>query len=720
MLSLSLPGLLVALLLLLVARAWQRRLLWLWQWLRQPHGRLATPDDDADQQQEKPMQASPNPRLDRWQARSLAARPRRAKRSVAPLAAVVVLAIAVYVHLNGARASQLDLLLLVDAAIRTFWPPHPATIRTLPAARPPVEASAGTGGFLIDWDGEVQRLRVRWAGCGGEARPTELWSTLPGQVTLTPTPTLTLTLTLTLTPSTLPGQAFVAAAASDSVAAESHGNFRVRDRVLAACVAQRVEAVEAAEGRGLELRGGFDDGEPACRAASWKLYLGLADSPPPPPPSRASRLGGWFAGAPPSPVASALSFGLELAPAPAAAAAVAPAAARLNRAQLAFAAPNGPLWGLGVQYRHFDLAGHRVPVFVSEQGIGRGAAETAPMSTLLNALAGGAGGNDYTTYAASASYVSSEGTGLVLHNTELVVFDLNSAGRSRPSILSGGDFGSSAAPSTVALTAHAARLDGKLLAPACDGGGGGGGGGGEGGRFVARSTHLAVLESLTEFTGRMQPLPEWADEGAILGLQGGDATVMRRYEQLKAGGVPIAGLWLQDWVGKRYTPLGDRLWWNYQLDDGGAEPGEDAAAVGAAAAAAGSGRYAGWHRMREAVAPVRLLGYVNPMLSDPSEDVAPGAAPGARRWRRNLYQEAESRGYLVRGESKGKGEGESKGKGEGEGKGKGEGEVYRVEVAGCAGCGAWAARARPGPGRRALLTGTCCSHLPNVAGTRLP
>ena len=58
------------------------------------------------------------------------------------------------------------------------------------------------------------------------------------------------------------------------------------------------------------------------------------------------------------------------------------------------------------------MRGHCAPVFVSEQGIGRGAPSTQPLSSMLDALAGGSGGNDYTTYAASASYVTSEAVGM--------------------------------------------------------------------------------------------------------------------------------------------------------------------------------------------------------------------------------------------------------------------------------------------------------------------
>ena len=56
-------------------------------------------------------------------------------------------------------------------------------------------------------------------------------------------------------------------------------------------------------------------------------------------------------------------------------------------------------------------------------------------------------------------------------------------------------------------------------------------------------------------------------------------------EMVRAAGVPLAAVWLQDWVGKRRTTAGDRLWWNWVLDD---HPE--------------AGSYASWDAMRAALA----------------------------------------------------------------------------------------------------------------------
>ena len=113
------------------------------------------------------------------------------------------------------------------------------------------------------------------------------------------------------------------------------------------------------------------------------------------------------------------------------------------------------------------------------------------------------------------------------------------------------------------MTVHSSRLAGRLfvarrLAAAAeeeeDSEGGAGG-------FVAESRHLGAIEALTSYVGRQDPLPEWADKGAIIGLQGGTGHVRRITEQLNGAGVPIAALWLQDWTGARSTIFGQRLWW---------------------------------------------------------------------------------------------------------------------------------------------------------------
>ena len=81
-------------------------------------------------------------------------------------------------------------------------------------------------------------------------------------------------------------------------------------------------------------------------------------------------------------------------------------------------------------------------------------------------------------------------------------------------------------------------------------------------------------------------------------------------------------MWMQDWQGQREVAQGFRLWWNWELDDS---------------------RYARWQDMVGALQTddIRVMGYINPYFHDV-------LSAGKDAFRRNLYQEARDRGYLIR------------------------------------------------------------------------
>ena len=84
----------------------------------------------------------------------------------------------------------------------------------------------------------------------------------------------------------------------------------------------------------------------------------------------------------------------------------------------------------------------------------------------------------------------------------------------------------------LAITVHARSMRGRMLAPvraAASGGRAVGdfpaadlpeGAGHRGGGFQTESQPLRLLEALSLHTGRQSPLPEWTDDGVILGVQG--------------------------------------------------------------------------------------------------------------------------------------------------------------------------------------------------------
>ncbi len=168
------------------------------------------------------------------------------------------------------------------------------------------------------------------------------------------------------------------------------------------------------------------------------------------------------------------------------------------------------------------MKGKRLPIFVMEQGIGRG---QQPI-TLAADLTAGAGGAWHTTYAGVPQYLTSKLNSLYLKNNEYVVFDMSREDRVQVQLFSG-------------------HMQGSIL-------------------FGESPAEL--ISTYTAATGRMRPLPDWILEGAIVGLQGGTQKVRNVVQQLKEQSTPVTAVWLQDWVGQRTTSFGKQLWWNWILD----------------------------------------------------------------------------------------------------------------------------------------------------------
>ena len=150
----------------------------------------------------------------------------RATLSLPLVGIVLALPLVAYTALNGYAGTRLDVLLLYDALLRRHQ--HVPSLTFQSAVQPARATAASTGGtWSLAWSREG--LSASWE--EGGAQPVPLLQTAPGA-------------------------AFVAAASSERVAAEARGCFLVRDRVVAACVAQRVDFVQAHDAE-LRLGGGF-------------------------------------------------------------------------------------------------------------------------------------------------------------------------------------------------------------------------------------------------------------------------------------------------------------------------------------------------------------------------------------------------------------------------------------------------------------------------------
>jgi alpha-glucosidase len=279
------------------------------------------------------------------------------------------------------------------------------------------------------------------------------------------------------------GQAFLAAAQGKETVSETRGSYSFSDQINHSCTDQTIDAITQ-QANSVILQGRL-----TCPGREPVLYTLT------------------FSAVAENQLRFALSFNDPT----------------INRSYLTYASDSDEhFFGFGEQFTYFDLKGQRVPIWSSEQGIGRG---EQPLTALVD-LAAHSGGTPFTTYTAAPQYISSRLRSLFLENSEYVVFDFRSSDR-------------------VQISAFTATLSGRIL---------------------YGNTPEDLISEYTHWAGRMRALPDWILSGAVVGIQGGTRQVQQIYQQLKERGTPVSALWLQDWVGRRTTSFGNQLWWNWELD----------------------------------------------------------------------------------------------------------------------------------------------------------
>ncbi|MCS7174919.1 alpha-glucosidase [Pseudothermotoga sp.] len=228
------------------------------------------------------------------------------------------------------------------------------------------------------------------------------------------------------------------------------------------------------------------------------------------------------------------------------------------------------VYGCGEQYSHFDLRGKKVPIFVSEQGVGRNRKD---FLTLIADFVYDAGGDWYSTYFPQPLFVSSRKYFCFVDGSSYMMFDFSKE-----------DF----------FELMVWQLPVDLY-------------------FSSQETWEELLNKLTETLGRQTTPPEWIYDGIVLGIQGGTDIVLKKLEKVRSKGLKVAGIWIQDWEGRRVTTFGKQLFWNWSYSE---ELYRDLPKT--IEKLKGEG--------------IRVLGYINPFLALEGE----------------LYREASKKGYLVR------------------------------------------------------------------------
>ena len=142
-------------------------------------------------------------------------------------------------------------------------------------------------------------------------------------------------------------------------------------------------------------------------------------------------------------------------------------------------------FGFGEQFTFLDLKGRSFPIISQEQGIFRG---KESFSSLLELFIPGAGGDWSSTYPAVPQYITNRMRSLFLENDETSFFDLTD-------------------PDGVEIKFFGTRMKVRIL---------------------NGDTPLDLVREFTSYTGRMAPLPDWLNEGAVVGMQGGTTEVYTR------------------------------------------------------------------------------------------------------------------------------------------------------------------------------------------------
>jgi len=181
-----------------------------------------------------------------------------------------------------------------------------------------------------------------------------------------------------------------------------------------------------------------------------------------------------------------------------------------------------PIFGCGEQYSFVDLRSLAIPIWVQEQGLGRG-----PNAVKLCCdIAAGAGGTRYSTYFSMPAFVS-KSRALFARSSSYAIFDFRQKGAYSLLFWQ--------IPESISLTL---------------------------------TTSLASsVGALSSRLGRQRKLPSWVGKGMSLGLQGGGDAVLSKLAMFEANAPGcVTSVWLQDWVGKRLTSFGSQLLWDWQYN----------------------------------------------------------------------------------------------------------------------------------------------------------
>lgn len=203
------------------------------------------------------------------------------------------------------------------------------------------------------------------------------------------------------------------------------------------------------------------------------------------------------------------------------------------------------IYGLGMQLTHLNFKGLScVPIWVTEPGNGRG---IPLISEIINVGGGGEAdpkpklsGTEFTTSFPMPYFmtVSSEKVrGFLLNNQEFVKFHFDEDDFIKIEMWY--EYGTSV-------------MSGHLFKT----------------KTNSDNEIKDIITELTSVTGRMKPVVDYMNEGAVMRMHGGSQKIYDRIEAVQNAGVNLSAVWIEDWAGELETWLGsilmlNRLLWNW-------------------------------------------------------------------------------------------------------------------------------------------------------------
>ena len=174
---------------------------------------------------------------------------------------------------------------------------------------------------------------------------------------------------------------------------------------------------------------------------------------------------------------------------------------------------NEAIFGLGEQFSEVNFRGKDVPLWVEEQGVGRG---DPPIT-----------GEWYSTYHPQPTYVSSQNYFFHSDNTSYAKFNFTNDNFHELYIWS--------VPEEITIGKYDSTLE--------------------------------TVSNLSRLLGIQPVLPDWAYDGVWLGIQGGTDVVEQKIQTCLDKKVKVAAVWCQDWQGIHMQGAQKRLIWNWEYDE---------------------------------------------------------------------------------------------------------------------------------------------------------